>query len=389
MCRERCNGHSSRYAIYKRLESSPLKMFRSLFTLAAICACNAALRSTDDTTVFVQLDSKPMGNALLSLVQMHMKAGGPLDELVVLLGEMRDQLLQQGDEDDTLWKQQNQTCNENIESYQTELDDAETQIETSSDSLENLRPALSQVQSEIESGKTDLKALEDEQSSASENREASHDTWEKNDADYSDAIAAVEESIALMRQLKTEDDVSFVQIGLKNLESRIDRGLHKSSRVLFGAAVTTLAEMATTADQALVQKIVSLLDEIRRALESSQEEDRENEEKEAKEFEEYDSTISEEITSLKERISAQETTETELKDEIEFEEDTLLAAQGKQETYSKLLEEQQAQCDAWKATHESNASNREGELEILEQVIQIVNERIVTMEGYLNERVNV
>eukprot|EP00359_Climacostomum_virens_P002426 CAMPEP_0204918944 /NCGR_PEP_ID=MMETSP1397-20131031/16540_1 /ASSEMBLY_ACC=CAM_ASM_000891 /TAXON_ID=49980 /ORGANISM="Climacostomum Climacostomum virens, Strain Stock W-24" /LENGTH=344 /DNA_ID=CAMNT_0052092475 /DNA_START=64 /DNA_END=1098 /DNA_ORIENTATION=+ len=343
----------------------------------------------DDSFVFVQLDAKPMGNALLSLVQMHMQAGGALDELVILLGEMRDALLKQGEEDDALWKKQNQTCTENIETFSTELDDAENQIETSTESLESLRPSLEEVQNEIETNKKDLKTYEDEQSESSSKRQAEHETWEKNDADYSDAIAAVEEAIALMKQLKTDDDTSFVQIGLKNLETRIQRGLHASSRVLFGAAVTSLAEMATTADQALVAKIIGLLDEIRRALLESQEEDRDNEDIAQEQYDEYNKNLQDEIDSLKTRISEQETIETQLKEKIELEEDTLDAARVKQETYSKLLSDQEAQCDAWKSTYDTNSANRSGELDILNQVIQIVDERIVTMEGYLNERVNV
>jgi predicted nucleic acid-binding Zn-ribbon protein len=364
-------------------------MIKALFAFAIISASQAALRPADDSAVFVQLDSKPMGNALLSLVQMHMQAGGALDELIVLLGEIRDSLLSQQTEDDELFKSQNATCNENTEIYQTELDSAETQIETSSDSLDNLRPALETLEREIETSKSALSTLESEQSAASEDRSSAAAIYAKNDYDFSDAIAAIEEAIDLMSQLKTESDVEFVQVGLKSLEARISRGLNKSSRMLFGVAVTSLAEMATTADQALVKRIIDLLEQIKQALKDSQKDDAETEEKAAAEYADYNKMLQDEIDSTKQRLNEQESKETQLQEQIETEEDNLAAAETKKETYSKLLDEQVAQCDNWKATYQTNTDNRSDELDVIDQVIKIVDERIVTMEGYLNERVNV
>jgi len=69
-------------------------------------------------------------------------------------------------------------------------------------------------------------------------------------------------------------------------------------------------------------------------------------------------------------------------------EENLANAQKSNAENEALLDELTNQCAAWKNAYIRTTQERSEELESVDQVIELVTEELVGMEGYLNERVN-
>lgn len=328
-----------------------------------------------------------MGNALLGIVQLQLKTGAPIEEIVELLGSIQDDLKDQQDTADAERAEHQQTCETNINLYTNTIDDTENKIDNLETLISESEAELESTESQIETTESEIDSLETELANAQAQREAEHEEWATYDAEYSDSVDAVQEAIDLIATLKT-GDATLIQTKLVALQTRLTKAV-KGSRALYAPLVASLAEVATKADQNTVHKILGLLAELKSELEISQSEDTEVEDKRQADFDVYSAEISDTISSKKAHLSNLKEKKANLESTITQAESDLSNAQDKLATYQDLLEQQVAQCDEWEETYQRETSERDEELEVLAQVVDVVQQRIVTTEDYLKERVNV
>jgi chromosome segregation ATPase len=78
-----------------------------------------------------------------------------------------------------------------------------------------------------------------------------------------------------------------------------------------------------------------------------------------------------------------------LEAEIAAAEQALADAQAKRDRYIQLIHDEEVACEEKRQTYFRETAERNEELDVVGQVEQIVNDRILTIDPYLEERVNV
>jgi predicted RNase H-like nuclease (RuvC/YqgF family) len=329
-----------------------------------------------------------MGNALIGIVTLQLKTGAPIEEIVELLGSIQADLQDQQDTADEERAEHQQTCETNINLYETTIEETKNEIANLEELISNSKAELESTKSQIETTETEIESLEEEYASAQEQRESEHAQWAEYDAEYTDSVDAVNEAMDLIAQLKT-GDATLIQTKIIALQTRLNKAVSKGSRSLYAPMVASLAELASTADQNTVHKILNLLADLKTELEASQSEDADTEERQQAEFDEYEATITHTIADKKDRLASLKEKKQTLESTISQAESDLGSAEQKQATYEDLLAQQIEQCDLWEETYQRETEERNEEQDVLAQVVDVVQQRIVTTEDYLKERVNV
>jgi len=350
-----------------------------------VCA-QAALRSNDAPLILAQISSKPMGNALLGIVVLQMKTGSPIEEIVELLGSIQDDLYDQQDVADQERAEHQQTCETNINLYENTIDETKNNIAYLEQLITDTESELESTKVQISETEGEIESLEEEYANAKAQREAEHEQWEEYDAEYEDSIDAVVEAIDLISTLKT-GDAALIQTKLTQLQGRLSKAV-KGSRALYAPMVASLAEIASKADQGTVHKILSLLAELKSELEISRSEDTDTEEQSQADYDEYEATITSTIAEKKAHLAYLKEKKDNLESTLAQAESDLDNAKQKLATYEDLLEKQVAQCDEWEETYQRETEERNDELDVLSQVVDIVEQRIVSTDDYLKERVD-
>lgn len=330
---------------------------KAFVALCLVLGCTSvALRASDAPVILAQLSTKPMGNALLGIVQLQLKTGAPIEEIVELLGSIQEDLEDQQDTADTERAEHQQTCETNINLYENTIADTKNNIDNLETLITESKAELDSTESQIATTEEEIESLETEYANAKAQREAEHEEWAGYDAEYSDSIDAIDEAIDLIATLKT-GDAALIQTKLIALQVRISKSV-KGSRALYAPLVASLAEVASKADQGTVHKILDLLAELRSELSASQSEDTEIEDQRQADYDSYSASIEATIIKKQSHLANLKEKKTYLEKTIAQAESDLVNAQNKLATYEDLLEQQIAQCDEWEATYQRETSER-------------------------------
>jgi len=358
---------------------------RGLLVLAALASASAI---NSKTAVLVELDSKPMGNALLSTIHLQLETGAPVDEIVSLLDSIKEDLQAQQKAADDLNTKRETYCATYSSIYKLNIESAKSDISYNEGILEVSRPALASTLVSISENEAKLASLEAERARAAQQRQDEHETWQNYDYEFEDSIAAVYEAIEIVSELKYSDSTELVQIRMSEIQTRISKSMNKFQNNLYGPSVAALAQLATSADQSTVDRIVELLEALAEDLISAQGQDGVSEEEKQAAWEQYDSDLSADIESTKETLSQLRDKKASLETTIATAEENLAAAQSKKASNEQLLDELNAQCDNWRNVYRKESAERSEEVQSVDEVIVIVREELVGMESYLDERVN-
>ena len=329
---------------------------RGLLVLGALASAYAFVPGTQ---VLVELDNKPMGNALLSTVHLQLETGAPVDEIVSLLDSIKTDLLQQQDDADLLNQNRKVYCSVYDSLYSINIEEAKQAITLNEDILARDRPALASTKDLISKTEAELQAYNDEKVRAAEQREEEHEAWVNHDAEYEDSIAATYEAIDLVRELKYNvGSTELVQIRFSEIQTRISKSMNKYHNNLYGPSVTALAELATSADQGTVAKIIELLEALADDLTVASHQDADSEDQAQANWEQYDSDLADTISNTEAYLVSLNDQKASLELSISTAEEDLASAQDKKAANEKLLADLTAQCENWTNTYLRETSER-------------------------------
>jgi len=164
--------------------------------------------------------------------------------------------------------------------------------------------------------------------------------------------------------------------------------MSKYQNNLYGPSVAALAQIATSADQSTVARIIELLEALADDLTVASQEDTDSENQKQADWEQYDSDLDAAIADTERLLESLYSKKASLELSISTAEENLANAQKSKAENEALLDELTNQCAAWKIAYIRTTQERSEELESVDQVTELVTEELVGMEGYLNERVN-
>jgi hypothetical protein len=251
---------------------------------------------------------------------------------------------------------------------------------------------LEATQSEIVSVEAEIAGYEKELADAIAAREAQHEMWLNYDGEFDGAVEAIDECIDIIAQLKVDDsteNVTFVQKRLETLTSTMLVAMNDSQKNFYGPTITSLAELAVSADQSAVDQILDLLYRLKDEFALAQNYDDDAETANQIAHDQYVETMEGTIADRNSHLDDLRVKEANLQDSIEQAEQGLADAEAKRERYINLIAEQQQICADWRQLYFRETDERNEELDVVAQVNEIVNDRLLGMDPYLEERVNV
>jgi hypothetical protein len=209
------------------------------------------------------LQASRWGRTMLNFVQLHAAVKGPIDELLAAIEELIEDLNTELQELEFDFQTRTNEHNSLVVAYEQDIMDAESDIARMDDTInELLIPRRQQIKKRI-SEITDNMDF-NRQTLAEETlvREQDHEAYELQIEEFNEAIAAVDEALAL---LSTLSNPSLMQI--KKFKSTINRISKKTfSNVKQGPMIQALLQLALNqnfSDQGVLGQIVNALNEFR------------------------------------------------------------------------------------------------------------------------------
>lgn len=309
--------------------------------------------------VLVELDQKPMGNALLSTVHLQLEADTPVEEILELLESIALDLQQQQEQADIKHNNDVDYCREMTEFYQANIDDAKNSINYNTDALQRDRPALVDVNTEISNTEGQLAAHKDSREKAKERREQDHELFLEYNEEFEDSVSACDEAIEIVRDLKYEQkSTNIIAIQLENIQTRITKSMSQHQRSLYGPSIAALVQVAVKADQNTVDRIIELLTDLRDDLALAQDEDKKAEDSAQAAWEQYDIDIAETIQKTQDALDRLNQEKSRLQDSIKLAEELLAQAEEKKANNEVLLDNQNKQCNDWEEIYKRETKER-------------------------------
>jgi predicted phage tail protein len=200
---------------------------------------------------------------MLNFVQLHTAVKGPIDELLAAIEELIEDLNNDLQELEFDFQTRTNEHNAMVVALEQDIRDAESDIARMDDTInELLIPRRSQIKARIAAITDNMDFNRQTLAEETLVREQDHEAYELQIEEFNEAIAAVDEALAL---LSTLSNPSLMQI--KKFKSTISRISKKTfSNVKQGPMIQALLQLALNqnfSDQGVLGQIVNALNEFR------------------------------------------------------------------------------------------------------------------------------
>eukprot|EP01017_Pseudomicrothorax_dubius_P001391 TRINITY_DN0_c45_g1_i7.p1 TRINITY_DN0_c45_g1~~TRINITY_DN0_c45_g1_i7.p1 ORF type:complete len:372 (+),score=132.84 TRINITY_DN0_c45_g1_i7:43-1158(+) len=221
----------------------------------------------DAHTVLSEIDQHPFGNALVSLIAVHLSTNGPLEEIVVLLNQLRAGLTKSQEEDDENNRTNQASCEENIRNFQNQISTLTAQRNENIKLRDITQASLNVAEKDLRETINALNLNQQRLTQGQAQRDQEHNEYTNALAEHQQGIKALDGAIQLLNHLQS--GTSFVQ--LKKRFERVTAELletQKASRNghLYSPLIQALADLASKATPEMIAKILKLFNELRTAF---------------------------------------------------------------------------------------------------------------------------
>jgi hypothetical protein len=364
-----------------------------LFIVLAVLSASNAFEFTNLAAV-KELRASAYGNNLIETISLSLASQGNVDEVVKLLGDLKDQLLTDQRNADAAWEKVSEILKAEIEKIKTEIMKLKALIadlykqKAEKEALikkatENLVQYKNQKDAD-EKSLVDLKKKRD-------NDEAEAKKSEEDHIDVSNAIKSVLDE--LKKLIGKVNGVRPDHIGANEFEKR-DDDYKKTLKAQFlqisknEEEANILVELATNADQAALAKLLQLLEKLLDSTNKSQKDDAGHEAKSIEDYTNLTTLLKNDINSLDNSIKTQE----EHKQQYENELKSLITEIKNQEGLLKTEEEslvlKEKEFHDKETIYLSEKAQRVDELKVISKLEEIVTERLSKMSGFLKAQTN-
>ena len=356
----------------------------------AIHASASSLRSKEINTVLAQVDANPLGGALLSTIHLQMMTGAPLEEIVDLLNVIRVDLAKQQSDADDLHALHEEECATNLAAFAQAVEEADEAIAYNTNLIAESEAELARTNTEIANAQDLIAQYADEIQSEHDTRAAQKALFEQYDFEFGDAVAAIDECIVIISELLDDEAApALVQVKMHELSQRMSKAMNHKQVSLYGSTITSLVELSLTADQDSVQAIIDLLERLKAEFGSAKDSDQDTEASRQASYEKRVADLEAAKAQQEEYLAQQEAKKASLEATIAQAEIDLAEAQDKKAKNEGLIAQWEELCEARRQKYFRQTDERAAENDVIDQVEGIVNDRILSMDGYLEERVNV
>jgi len=343
--------------------------------------------SLDPNTVLAQLDETPFGSALLSMVAVQLSTNGPLDEIVVLLNQIRKSL-RTDKEEDLAQNQTNQAnCDGTISRYQKQLVVFKSQRQDNIKTRDITQAALEIAQKDLTETMNALNLNGRRLNEGQHERDAQHSDYAKFLSEHEQGVKALDGAIQLLQHLQSGS--SFVQLKHrfeKVTQELVEVAKSSSKGNLYTPLITALAELAEKANPEMVGKIMTLFNELRATFVADQQASTNVENKQMKQWTSLKADLETEKDQLNEKRADLER-QIEGYNKIISDAKKAIASLSKQikDTKGNLAQTQKS-CTEMSAAFIRRTNERQREDDIVRKVIEYFQKRAKSTTDFINDR---
>jgi hypothetical protein len=336
-----------------------------------------------------ELRSSSYGNSLIETISLTLQNAGSINDVQKLLDDLLFKLNQDQEESDKAWEKSNKALVEKIETLRLEIEALDRQIALDKDEKADNEKKRDQAVENLKQFNAQLTHNADSLAQNEENRKKDDAEYKKSVQEHADVVNAIE---AVMQELlKLQGSVSGVAkpVHVEEIAAETRDAAHAALKNSFvqltrdDTEAMIFVQMATSADQAALAKLISLLQGLSDSTKKSANDDVEHEEKSLATYKSLKASLEEDTTKLREAVKEQEKNLKTYVDRVAaleskiFEEEKLVASK-RTERASTVKER-----DDKEAQYKADKTEREREREVIKRLQQIVADRLANMSKFL------
>jgi hypothetical protein len=211
-------------------------------------ATSTRLTSAQEKKI-VELRQSKLGEIMLTLAELHLMSGGPVEDLNEALEALIEDITVKIEDNDAAYNERSIQNQIEVTRLEGLISDTEVQISNANNILENiLYPALEELQSTLASQNQSVEENNAYVAAITAQREADHEVYESNVAEQNDALSAINECLEILGQLSS-GNISLIQTKkFKTSLNKVVVSLKKSTNNSMVKALISLAnqEFANT-----------------------------------------------------------------------------------------------------------------------------------------------
>lgn len=362
------------------------KSFFLIVVLLTICSVNSFdLLSLPEIKSISNTD---FGKNLIQTMSLSLSKAGDanIDQMKKLLEDLLAKLTGELSALDNTWAIESKRLNDAITKVRKELEDTKTELALTKKELEDLIVKFQEAKKRLEEYHNHIKDNKLEIEAIKEKRAKDAAEYQNSQDEHNIVIEAIDQVVKILQKLigsisgngrpehvqeiaeETRDQMKKAFIQMKRTEEEAD---------LF-------VQLATKADQAALEKLITLLLKLKVNTEKSKHDDEADEVKSKSTFEKLLDDLTLDIANLDKLAGAQALNiekYNKQKGELEIKVGELEKLVSKLETDLKLLQEELAKKEA---EYKKNRAEMESEIEVVKRLQVIVNERLAKTHEFLS-----
>lgn len=347
--------------------------------LIAICLI-VLIAASNATSLFdkypLNFSSKRSIMTLLTQVEAKLKSGGPLDAINRMLNEFVTEVTAEQAQHDQLFASQQADCADEISYRENEISQANAAIQQASETLDGCTSQRIRASQDLDVTTRQLSENRNFLGLVEETRRREAHAFETATEVYQQSSRAVDEALLILEEIWS-GEASFAQLsrhmnGMLKSATKI-RKVHHLAGVM--SALSQLASKDLQADEALFERVKTMLTNFRSRIQADYEEAALAEQAAVAAYNEDKARLTALIESLAAQKEGLEAEISELDKCITTQTGIILSATSKRDRNQKLLDDASSLCQAVTEEYESATEARREELDLLRAIRERVEAR--------------
>jgi hypothetical protein len=339
------------------------------------------------------LRSSSYGHNLIETISLSLAKGGNIEEITNLLNDLFLGLQKDQAKAKENWNKKKKRLEDAIEDLKNDIADLKTKISANKVLQKDNEKKRDQAIKNLLQFNKQLNASKAAKKKNEDNRKADSEAFEKSTEEHNAVIDAIDAVITELKKLIGSVSGNDKPEHVEQIEAEKRDAAYNAAKSFVQISGETIdasvfAQLATSADQEALAKLISMLGDIKAKTTESLENDQEHETASKNAYEALKATLSEDIKSLEGNIKTQEENLKTYKSEI-ARLITLIAQQEelkkkKEESLEKTIAEKKMKAEQYA----TNKEEREGEMAVITKLKSIVKDRLEKMSQFLKSNVN-
>lgn len=348
--------------------------------LLALVATTLATETENPLSIVLsQVSDQPFGNAIGSLIQMHLKANnkapsGKINAVITLLNQLKSTIEAAQERAEVRYTSKSAWCSDTIAQLEKEYEAAKKAASNSQADYNELTREQTVKKHDLNTSTTNKADLRADLEKAQTDLEAENESFARRSADYSEAIAACKEAIRLLLSLGNRQGGSFVQLNQSfgNIRNKLAKHAKHTNSAFIEPILDVLSQLANGAqyDYSKITAIVDLIRSLLQNLESAQLELESNHNKVDADLNTLVANLSSQLETIKVNVDVYDTRLGEI--EVRLNELKPLIAQYELlvTVNGQMLEGTKADCKGNDELYAESQRSRAKELAIIEKLLE-------------------